>query len=460
MGTRLSRRVFLRAAGAAAAGAALAACGATPTPTPTPAPAKPTATPVPPTATPAPKPVDLRVIWWGSQDRHDRTIKVIDLFQKKYPHIKMTYEFVAWADYWTKALTQAAGGNLPDIMQHDYAYIAEWTTKGLVIPLDDQVKSGALNLSDVAVELLDPGRIGGKLMAVNLGSNSQCWNLDLDAFKKAGVDLPAAAWTWNDMETIAITLHDKLGIWGMGALLGDEQLWAAVYFSLGQWRYTYDGTKIGYTDDKPWIDYLNMMLRLEKAGAIPTRAEDLANYRGKSVELQAIVPGKAAMAYHWSNQLVAVWKAAGENRNFRLHPLPRVAGGKSANYIKASMFWSITRDSKNPKEAAMFIDYFTNSIEANDILFAERGVPIAAKVRDALKPKLGKSQLEMFEYVTRVSKDVQPCPPPDPPGHLDIVNNVLHPLVIDPVMFGKLEPAKAAALLREEANKILAAQKK
>jgi len=458
MGSKLSRRAFLTAAGTALAGAALAACGATPTPTP--APAKATATPVPPTATPAPKSVELRVIWWGSQDRHDRTIKVIDLFQKKYPNIKMTYEFVAWADYWTKANTQAAGGNLPDLMQHDYAYIAEWTTRGLVIALDDLVKSGALDLSDVSPELLDPGRIGGKLMAVNLGSNSQCWNLDVDAFKKAGVDLPSSTWTWTDLENLAIALHNKLGIWGMGSGLGDEQLWGAVYLSLGQWRYSADGTKIGYTDDKPWIDYLNMMLRLEKAGAIPTRAEDLANYRGKSVEMQPIVPGKAAMGYHWSNQLVAVWKAAGDNRNLKLHPLPRVTGGKSANYIKASMFWSITAHSKNPKEAAMFIDYFTNSTEANDILFAERGVPIAAKVRDYLKPKLGRSQVEMFDFVTNVAKDVQPCPPPDPPGHLDIVNNVLHPMVIDPVMFGKLAPDKAAALLREEANKILAAQKK
>jgi hypothetical protein len=27
------------------------------------------------------------------QDRHNRTIKAIELFQKKYPNIKVTYEF-------------------------------------------------------------------------------------------------------------------------------------------------------------------------------------------------------------------------------------------------------------------------------------------------------------------------------------------------------------------------------
>ena len=445
----------------------LSACAPTPTPTPRPKPATtapqpttaPAATPVP-APTKAPEPVELRIAWWGSQDRHDRTIKVIELFQKKYPHIKITYEFVAWADYWTRMATHAAGGNLPDIMQQDYAYIGEYASRNLIIPLDDYVKSGALNMSDVSEELLKGGRVGGKLVAINLGANSQCWVLDLDAFKKAGVDLPSPKWTWADFEKIAMALHDKLGIWGMGPGLWDEQIWASLYLSLGQWRYNAEGTAIGYTDDKPYVEHLNRLLRLQKAGAIVPRADDVANYYGKSVEAQPIVEGKAAMAYHWSNQIVAVWKAAGENRNFALHPLPRMEGGKSANYIKPSMFWSITAHSKHPKEAALFIDFFTNSVEANEILMAERGVPIAAKVREALKPKLGKSQAVMFDYVAEVSKDVQPIPPADPPGHNDIVKNVLYPQVADPVAFGQLTPEKGAAILRQEVNAILAKNKK
>ncbi len=108
----------------------------------------------------------------------------------------------------------------------------------------------------------------------------------------------------------------------------------------------------------------------------------------------------------------------------------------------------------------MFIDFFTNSVEANEILMAERGVPIAAKVREALRPKLGKSQAVMFDYVAQVSKDVQPIPPADPPGHNDIVKNVLYPQVADPVAFGQLTPEKAAAIMRQEVNAILAKNKK
>ena len=137
-----------------------------------------------------------------------------------------------------------------------------------------------------------------------------------------------------------------------------------------------------------------------------------------SVELTPIVSRKAAMAYFWSNQIVAVWKAAGgDERN--LSPASRCRGFRGAsrpNFLKPSQFFSVTTHAKQPKEAAMFIDFVTNSIEANEVLLAERGVPISSKVQKALMPKLGASQSEMFAYLDRVSKDVQPIPPPDPAG--------------------------------------------
>lgn len=434
-----------------------------PTVAPTPvAVAQPTKALAPTTAPAGAEPVNLRMMWWGSQDRHDRTIKAIELYQKQNPNVKFTYEFAAWADYWTKLSTMAAGGNLPDIIQQDYAYVAEWSKRGLLVPLDDYAKSGVLNFADVAPSYLDGGRVDGKLMAVNIGANSMAIALDVDAFKAAGVDLPAANWTLADYEKTVMALHDKLKIWGDGASLWDEQHWGALYLSTGSWRYAPDGTALGYKDDKVLADYFAMLGRLIKAGALPTRAVELSDHDAlKSIELQPLVTKKAAMAYVWSNQIIAVWKAAGgDTRNLVMVPLPRIAGGKSANYLKPGQFLSVTSQSKQQKAAAAFINWFTNSVECNEILMAERGVPISSKVRDALKPKLGKSELEMFNYVDRVGKDAQPVPPPDPAGHSDIVKNIWYPQVVDPVAYGKLTPEQAATLLREQANAILAKNKK
>ncbi len=137
--------------------------------------------------------------------------------------------------------------------------------------------------------------------------------------------------------------------------------------------------------------------------------------------------------------------AAGEDRNLYMNHLPRLEGGQSANYVKPSMFFSITSQAKEPEAAAMFIDFFTNDVEANEILFAERGVPVSSEIRDALKPELGKAQLEMFEFLDRVVADSSPIRPPDPVGHADIINNIYWPEAIDPVLYGQMDSAEAVA---------------
>ncbi|NJM41312.1 MAG: extracellular solute-binding protein, partial [Anaerolineae bacterium] len=125
---------------------------------------------------------ELRIAWWGSQNRHDRTIKVIDMYMQANPNVKITYEFAGFQDHLTKMTTQAAGNSLPDIMQQDYAWISEWASRSLIIPLDEYVSSGALNLADASDDFVKGGRIDGKLVAINLGSNSQCFACDTARF--------------------------------------------------------------------------------------------------------------------------------------------------------------------------------------------------------------------------------------------------------------------------------------
>ena len=448
----VTRRKFFTIAGVGMGAAALASCAA---PNALPAAQDPAKAPAVIGA-----PIEMRMAWWGSQDRHDRTIKVIDLYKQKNPNVNITYEFAGFADHLTKMTTYAAGNSLPDIMQQDYAWISEWASRGLIIPLDDIAQSGELNFKDVDENFLKGGRVDGKLVAVNLGSNSQVFALDQEAWAKAGLQLPKFNWSWDDLETIAKTLTDKLGKWGMGVSLVNEQIWKSLYLANDEWAYSADGTGVGYKDDTLFVDHLKRCLRMQKAKTIPSRAEEISSYDGKSVEQMPLATDKAAIDSFWSNQVVAVQKAAGETRTIKLVPLPRPAGKKSSNYIKPSQFFSITRDSKVPKEAAKFIDFFTNNLEANDILFAERGVPINSTVRKNLTARLGKAQAEMFDYVAAVSKDVQPIRAADPPNSADLIKNVYIPAVIDSVMFEKTSPEDAAALLRKEANALLAKNKK
>lgn len=399
--------------------------------------------------------IELRIAWWGSQNRHDRTIKAIELFEQQNPNIKITYEFAGWDDYWTKMTTQAAGNNLPDVMQQDYAYLSEWTKKGLLASLDPYTTDGTIKLDDIAQASLDGGYIDGKMYAVNLGNNSQTILLDVDAFEKAGIDLPSETWTWEEFEQIAMQLHEKLGIPGMSAGLWNDQFAKNIMISTGGQFYATDGTKLAFEDPAPLVNYFNMLLRLQEAGAMISREDEVANQY--TVETDPIVSGGAAMAYTNSNQIIAIWNAAGLDRNFKTYSLPRLT--QPTNYYKPSQFFSVTAGSKHPKEAAMFIDFITNSLEANEILLAERGVPISSKIREGLKAKLEKPQLEMFDFIDRLEGNVSPLPLPDPAGHPDIVKNVWTPQIVDPIMYGQAKPEDVLPTLITEANVILAKNK-
>ncbi len=394
--------------------------------------------------------VELRIAWWGSQNRHDRTIQVIDLFQKEHPDITVVYEPSSWPDHWTKMSTQAAGGNLPDIMQQDYAYLQEWVGRDLIMPLDDFVADGTLNFADVSDAALAGGKIDGKLYGINLGTNSLGWVIDLDAFEKAGIDVPAQNWTWADFEKIAVDLHNKLGIWGSTPINNFELAWKSNYLGLGEWVYSADGKSFGYDNDQPLIDFFNMILRLQDAGVIPTREQEIGQEAGTGLEDSPLVVGKSSTTWIWSNQLVATWNAAGADRRFKMIHLPRqTADGPASNYVKPSMFFAVPVQAKHPKEAAMFIDFFTNSIEANKILMAERGVPVSAKVADALKELLTAPERETFEYMGRVAQDSCPLPAPDPAGQNNFINNVYFPEFVDPVLAGDMPVEEGVKILRE-----------
>ena len=54
------------------------------------------------------EPVTLRMAWWGSQTRHDRTIAVIELYEKLHPNVDIEYEPMDFDGYFNKLATLVA----------------------------------------------------------------------------------------------------------------------------------------------------------------------------------------------------------------------------------------------------------------------------------------------------------------------------------------------------------------
>jgi multiple sugar transport system substrate-binding protein len=400
-------------------------------------------------------PTELRLTWWGSQNRHDRTIEVVEMYEAANPNIDIVFEFANFNDYWTLLNTQAAGGQLPCVMQHDYAYLAEWARRGLLQPLDPFVEQGIIDLSNVDETFVAGGRVDDQLYGLSLGTNSQSIILDVDDFEAAGLELPDPEWTWADFEETAVALHEALDKYAYGSpSLGDDQIWTAMMNSTGTLPFSEDGTDFGYTDDSLVIEHFERLLRLQEAGVIQS-LEEISAAAQAGPEASPIVTGDASMQYQWSNQVIAIFTAAGEGRHFRLWPMPRPEGAASANFLKPSMFFSIPTACEMPEEAAKFINFFTNDLPANEVLFAERGVPISSTVREHLKPMLDVVGNETFDFLERVAPDASPIFPPNPPGYNDLRNNVWNPLFHDPVLYGQISVEEGMQIFRSEGQVVL-----
>ena len=76
----------------------------------------------------------LRFLWWGSQERADRTFKAIEAYKGVASDVSITGEFAGWSDYWPRLATQVAGRNAPDLIQMDYRYIFEYARRGALLP--------------------------------------------------------------------------------------------------------------------------------------------------------------------------------------------------------------------------------------------------------------------------------------------------------------------------------------
>lgn len=400
---------------------------------------------------------NLRMIWWGSQTRHDYTQAAIKVFEEAYPNITITPEFTAWDAYWEKLAAMSASKNLPDIIQQDYKYITKYTNNDLIIDLQPYVDRGIIDLSDCAEATWSGGIVNGKLVGINLGMNTGCVMIDAELFEKAGIPIPEDTWTIKEYQEICdqlVAKRDELGIdfadqSGKNAF--NEQIQYA-FRERGMWFYNQDGSESFGWDKETGKEIIVNLLKREKENVEKRRTAPLAVREENEVngpESGLIVKGKTAInSTNWSNQAKALVNAAG--KNFVLVALPSETTTKM-QYIKPSQFLSVSSNSKYPEQAAFFINEFTNNIEMNYELKGERGVPISDKVRDALAAKFEPDSIDkaVFDYVGRIAPIANQIWKPEPNANGAII--VLYHNMLKSVIDEGMDPEQAFEIFYDQA---------
>lgn len=394
----------------------------------------------------------LRVMWWGSQNRHDKTIEVIKLFEEKHPGVTVQYEFLGWSGYWQKVGTMAAAGSLPDVVQIAYTHISEYANNGQLVNLDSLVASGAIDMSHVDPSFNSGHIVNDSLYGISLGASSWALVYNPEMFDQAGVPHPYFRWTWDEYIKAATKIQEELGVWGVY----DNNSYTQMIY----WMMQQEGVTSLFTDDVKSLAYdspdnlqriMQQRLDMQESGAsVPV--EYITSIKSGGMEDYPTCKGEAAMAWLNSNEITAMRNISG--LDLRLSPLPHDPNAHNAATITPSMGFSIPTNSKQQELAAEFINFFTNDLEANKILLAERGVPISSKIREGLSDIADEATLMQFEYIEEVTKIAVPFVAYPNAVATEVIRETA-PEYLEKVLYKEKDSATVAREYMETANRML-----
>jgi multiple sugar transport system substrate-binding protein len=408
----------------------------------------------PPAAAPSStvkEPVKLRFAWWGGQSRHDYTLKMIEIYEKQNPNVKILPEYAAFDDYWKKLVPQAAANDLPDVIQMSVAYISQYADRGQLEDLGPHMDKGVIDKSSIADSFLKVGHYNGKPYQITLGVNALAVVYDPQMIKNAGGNLPTNEWTWDDVEAMSAKLkaNGKL----LTQTIDDRNFFNFYLRSQGQNLFSPDGAGLGYTDDILFVNYYTRYQKMYNTG-YQLSLDKYAQKKGIP-EDDEMVLGNAAASFTWSNLFVA--DSAASKRALDMAPPPGPGIGK-ALFLQSSQGLSVSKNSKNKEEALKFVNFMINNIEANKIMKGERGVPASSKVQEAIKPLLSPEEKRVIDYVAWAGNNTSSDNPIDPVGAVEVIKLLTD--LSQQILYKKMTPEDAAVKFRKEATAILAKNKK
>lgn len=395
----------------------------------------------------------LTMSWWGNQIRNERTQEVLDLYAEQNPGVTIEGQFSEWSDYWNKLATSAAGQAIPDLVQMDYMYLDQYVKNGLLVDLTPYIEDGTLDVSNISENTMASGMVDGGIYAICAGINSPSLLYNKTLLDEHGIVVKDNM-TMDEFYAVCREVNEKTGV-KTNIAYGIPESYSNYFVRSFDTPQFVDGKMGGSAET--YVPYFEQYTKGMEEGWLiePGVFAELAL---GSVEQDPLVYGTAPETQSWcafynSNQLAAMQQAAPEGVEIGITTWPAFDPVKSG-FLKSSQFFSIGAHTKNPEEAVKVLDFLTNSLEANDILLGERGVPASSVVADAIAPKMSAEDQKVVTYINEVvTPNCSPIDPPQPEGASEVYNLLIQ--MVEKVCYGELDARAAAEQFYTGAEKIM-----
>jgi multiple sugar transport system substrate-binding protein len=312
------------------------------------------------------QPVTLRYLDINGSPADEGHTAMINAFQKQYPNITIKRESVTFDQLWPKIQTEFASSEPADILEADGPAVTGYAAESALLPLDDYVTTD--DRKDFYPDSLQEGEWNGHIYGLAQEQSAMLLYYRADDFAAAGIEPPKTlkdGWTWTQALD-ALTKVTKRPAAGAvpteyGINLQDNSYFNAIYARSAGDRsapkdsslfktfasLSPDGQSVkGYIDSDEAIAAMKtIQTDLYNAGVAPRTFIPDGMYTGKSAAEVGAEWEEGTLLLQYKN---LKWSAA---------PLPFFKSG----FTHTGSFEPVVSvKSKHPKEAALFVKWWTS----------------------------------------------------------------------------------------------------
>ncbi|KIL42244.1 sugar ABC transporter substrate-binding protein [Gordoniibacillus kamchatkensis] len=325
-----------------------------------------------PKASPDGKPVTLRFATWDTGDALKIEQDIAKKFEESHPNTKIQVE--AYGDGFDQKLAAAIGANdAPDVM-----YMWDFPTyHSNLETLDDYINSDPdLKKDDFYPGLFNYVKIDGKSYGLPAGFTTRVMYYNKKLFDAAGVAYPKEGWSWDDLRDMAKKLTDpskkQYGI-GIRAENDPYDLQGMIWSNGGSFI-SPDGKSIeGFMNGKGTVDAIQLLGSL-----IKEKVAVVVGGKNQQSGDDVFKAGKIAM---WESGIWPLddFKKSGIDVGTVVMP---IFSGKPLKGVVSESAMSISKNSKNKKEAWEFVKFYASDAA---IKMRTADLPVRKSVADQMK---------------------------------------------------------------------------
>lgn len=334
-------------------------------------------------------------VWTGSSSPVENEFKEAQVaaFEEANPGIDI--ELLISPDYGTQVRAAFASGDYPEVFTVGQFDFPQWQADGL-LAVGDAIE----NPDDIYPGLREAFSADGELYCPAKDFSTLALLYNIDAFEAAGVDLPTAEWTWDDMATAAeaITNDDMVGF----SAAADKFRWMAFFYANGAEIFDADGEVV--FDSEASIEALSFYQSFVENGTGALPGDLNAGWNG-----EAFGQGSAAMTIE-GNWAIGYLNDTFPDLNWGVTEIPLAPNGERGTLTFAECWAVSSRAEGELAEAAWAVaNFFTNEAGATQVAEAGFGVmPARATIGDLWLETVGE---EYAAFVTGAEYAIAPIFP-------------------------------------------------